>query len=379
MRRKIYYIANARMPTEKAHGIQIAKMCEALIEAGTDVELVVPKRRTDERTLKDFYGLRVEIPVTRLGVMDWYDKGRIGFWISSGFFMFAYGRYLGRARPHAAGVMLWAIDIDQFSFALVPLLGVPYVAEIHDAKSWSAPFALFFRRAGGIVVINRLIKEKISAAFGIRPEKIAVCPNGIDLKMFSGDIPREDARERLGLPREKTIALYAGQFYSWKGLGIMRDAAALLPDVDFYFVGGGADDYRAASGRAPMPNMRFAGYRPYEDMPQWLAAADVLVLLGTRDGEYSYLHTSPMKLFEYMASRRPIVAADTPANRQVVSSDEAVFYRPDDAADLARKIHFVREYAVDAADRAERARMKVAQFAWEKRAKDILGFMAGSL
>ena len=48
---KIYYVANARMPTEKAHGIQIAKMCEALIEAGAKVELIVPRRGRGGRTI----------------------------------------------------------------------------------------------------------------------------------------------------------------------------------------------------------------------------------------------------------------------------------------------------------------------------------------
>ncbi|HEV8666352.1 MAG TPA: hypothetical protein VN665_00695, partial [Candidatus Paceibacterota bacterium] len=65
---KIYYVANARMPTEKAHGIQIAKMCEAFIESGIDLTLVVPSRKTTPESVQEFYNLRTPVAVQRLWV-----------------------------------------------------------------------------------------------------------------------------------------------------------------------------------------------------------------------------------------------------------------------------------------------------------------------
>src|SRR3990167_11234410 len=103
---KIYYVANARMPSEKAHGIRLAKMCEAFLLSGADLELVLPRRRGSNDDLKRFYGLKVDIPVKRLPVLN------LGFIISSLSFMFAYIVYL-RGRK---GAILYTIDMDNFSF-----------------------------------------------------------------------------------------------------------------------------------------------------------------------------------------------------------------------------------------------------------------------
>ena len=83
---KLYYVANARMPNEKAHGIQIAKMCEAFVLQGVDLVLVVPARG-ESLSIKEFYGLSVEIKVVRIPTVDMYSVGRIGFALSSALFL----------------------------------------------------------------------------------------------------------------------------------------------------------------------------------------------------------------------------------------------------------------------------------------------------
>ncbi|MDP2648516.1 MAG: hypothetical protein Q8P19_01310, partial [bacterium] len=81
---KLYYVVNARLPNKKAYGIQIAKMCEAFIEAGVDLELVIPRTHAARSAkMRDFYHLRVDVPTTTLPTLDWYDKGRIGYLLSS--------------------------------------------------------------------------------------------------------------------------------------------------------------------------------------------------------------------------------------------------------------------------------------------------------
>ena len=338
---KIYYVANARMPNEKAHGIQLAKMCEAFLLSGADLELVLPGKGQGG-SLKEFYGLKVEIPVKRLPVLN------LGFLLSSISFMLSYYFYLWRKKD----VIVYTIDMDNFSFLPIRFLGLPYFVELHNTKS-SALWNFFLRKARGTAVINNNVKNGLIKNFGIPESKIIVKPNGIDLEMFSGEISKGEARKRLGIIPDKKMAVYVGRETYWKGMEILDDVKKFyLPDI-----------------------VRIIDDRPFREIPYWLAAADLLLVLGTKKNEYSYMYTSPMKIFEYMTSGRPILAADTPANREILSENEAYFYEPDDAKDLADKIKHLLTNPPDLKLKVDNARKKVEQYTWAKRAEAILAMM----
>ena len=377
LNKKIYYIANARMSTEKAHGIQLAKMCEAFVEQGIDLELVVPKRKTSQASLKDFYGLRVDISIRKLPVLDWYTRGRMGFVLGSLSFAFGYFFYLLAKRLRGETFIVYTVDIDQFSFFLIPFIGMPYFCEIHDAKQKRFLFVLLFRFASGIIVINGIIEKELRKIFGIPTQKIIVRPNGIDMNMFVSLPSQEDARKKLGIDGDMPVILYAGKLYQWKGLDTALQAASLLGRNNvFYFVGGTAEELMRASGIKTLPaSVHCVGHHSFMEIPMWLAAADILLVLGTKRNEYSYLHTSPMKCFEYMASRRPMIASATPANREIVSNREALLFEPDNARDLTEKINYALAHRDEMNARADRAFAKVQSFSWDKRSRHISEFI----
>lgn len=376
----MYYIANARMPTERAHGIQLAKMCEAFLERGVSLELVVPRRATVRESMTSFYGLRRDIPIKKLPVLDVYLYGRVGYVAGSFSFAIAYFFYLLAKRIRGERFIVYTTDIDQFSFFLIPLLGVPYFAEIHDAKERRFPFTYFFPRARGLVVINRLIKEKIIARFSVSEKNIIVHPNGIDLSLFHLEYTVAHAREQLGLPLDKKILLYVGKFYDWKGLDTLVEAADLLrgdTSVQWYLVGDTEQRLKNITHRDTLPpSIRCIAHRNIKEIPLWLSAADVRLALGTKKNEYSYCHTSPMKLFEYMAIPGcGIIAADTPAIKEIVSDDEVVFYTPDNAYDLKTKISHMIISPHESVLKSQKAFERVKEFTWEKRADAIVQFI----
>jgi glycosyltransferase involved in cell wall biosynthesis len=82
-----------------------------------------------------------------------------------------------------------------------------------------------------------------------------------------------------------------------------------------------------------------------------------------------------MKLFEYMASQKPIVTSKTPAIEQIVSENEAIFYEPDNANDLADAILYALENLEESRKKSQNAYEKVKEYSWEKRAKSVINFM----
>ena len=124
-----------------------------------------------------------------------------------------------------------------------------------------------------------------------------------------------------------------------------------------------------------IPVIQFFGHQPHDEIPLWQKAADVLVLPNTAKEEISRLYTSPMKLFEYMASERPIISSAIPSIRDIVDDSEVYFVEPDNAELLAKKIKTVLRENRKSEEVAKRAREKVMHYTWEARARRVIAFM----
>ncbi|HUO56402.1 MAG TPA: glycosyltransferase family 4 protein [Candidatus Paceibacterota bacterium] len=368
----ILFVVNARMPNKKAYGIQIGKMCEAFIENGEKLELIIPRTQTSSTaSLRELYNLRVEIPTTILPGLDWYARGRFAFALSSLIFILSSAVYLLGKRLTGARAIIYTVDMDTFSFAPLVFFGFPCIAEMHDVKPVRFFTKQFFKRAKLIVATNTEIAQTLGTDFSIESARMIIEPNGVDMQRFDSDLSREEARRRLGISSHKKIALYAGRFYAWKGLGILIKASEALPqDVECYAVGGSKEDFLASSSSREIPDqLHIAGSYPLTEMPLWHRTADVLLVIGTRDNARSFRHTSPMKVFEYMASHRPLVAADTPALRSIIEAGEALWYAPDTPEDLARAI--ADALSSDTSAIVARAYERAKRHTWQLRAARI--------
>lgn len=355
---KILYLANIRLPTEKAHGVQIMKTCEALVGCGHDVELLVPDRKTT--ILEDafsYYGITRKFNIRRLPVWDTVQYGSIGFLFESLSFARAARRYLRGTT--------FDILYGRDELVLAQLKG-PYAWESHTG-AWNIATRIIVRHAKRIIVISRGLRD-FYIAKGVPAGKISVAHDGVDLERFAHPQSKKEARMRLGLPIGTKIAMYIGRLDGWKGVDTLLDASKLLvDDVLFVIIGGEAAQVEKLSLR--YPNVRFLDFRPYRELSDNMAAADALILPNTGKNDISAKFTSPLKLFAYMASGIPIVASDLPSVREVLDESSAFLFRPDDAADLALGVRRALEAG---SAQATRALAEVKNYTWRRRAERIL-------
>jgi glycosyltransferase involved in cell wall biosynthesis len=366
---KIVYIANIRLPTEKAHGIQIMKMCEAFARIGAEVELVVPTRHNAIiEDPFDYYGVERIFTITTLSTPDLVKWGRAGFLIQAIRFVRIARRYLRQAKPDIV------YSRDKVVLLLLPKTA-PFVWEIHTEESRFVA-SILGKRAKAIVTITSSLAA-LCNSFGIPREKIIVEHDGVDLEQFSVSISQKEAQHKLGLPLDTRLVLYTGHLYAHKGADILAQAAKLFADnVCAVIVGGTeADLKRFRTAYGDIKNLIIVGQRPHTDIPYYLKAADVLVLPNSATSEASRLHTSPMKLFEYMASGVPISASDVPSLREIIDESMANFFTPDDPAALAVSILSVLSNEHDAREKARHAQKKVEEYTWNRRAKTVLDFI----
>lgn len=345
--KKIYFVVNARLPSQKAYGIHIAKMCEAFIEAGYDLSLVVPARAA-AGSLKEAYGLRVDIPVVRMHslVLERYE--RLGFFLMGVSFMLMSLWYLWRKKLKGETFLIYCVDMDTFSHTLLPLAGTT-IAEFHSPKRSTALSKFFFRRAH-VLATNPLIGGALEKTFNLK--QIPIEPNGVDESFFN--LPSALGRR----------AVYVGRLYAWKGLEILPQAAKLLPDVEVRVVGGSKEEFQKVFGDAQ--GLQFAEV-PFAEVKNELAAASVLLLTGTAKNQDSNRYTAPMKVFEYLATGKPVVASATDALKSILPAGLVRFCPPDNAQALADAIEAAFLDVGDSAARIAFAR----QHTWSVRAARI--------
>ena len=362
---KITYIANIRFPTERAHGIQIAKTCEAFAAHGAEVELVVTDRATGiAEDTQTYYRLRRVFPIHRVRVPDIVHWGRAGFLIESIIFALGARRYAGKGVVYCR---------DEWVLALLIILGVRTAVWESHTGAWNSAARFVARRARALIPITRGLFD-FYAGHGIPKAKMLVAPDGISPEDFAGPAPKEDVRKRLGLPAHAKIAMYIGGQGGWKGADTLYAAAEKLPkDVIVAVIGGKKEDVPTLSEKHP--RVRFFGPRPYTELADNQAAADVLILPNTGVSEISVRFTSPLKLFTYMASGVPIVTSDLPSIREVIDEKSAFFVPADSPQALAEGIMQALGNTEDAARRAAAARVLIPRYTWAGRADRILAFL----
>lgn len=375
MQQRIIYVTHWKIPSEKTMSPLILKTCEAFIKEGYAVELWTRSggSKADAFAMHD---VKTHFPIRRIPVLDLTPLlGRLGFLLMVvSFNVSVFFALLGR---HEEEVILYGHDLRDF---VVPgFLNLPLFVEIHDfyesGVRWINRFVL--SRTTGLIVTNSIKMRRLHEAYGFPLEQMLRQPNAVNAAQFDVSLTKEEARTALGLPHEQKIALYTGHLFSWKGVHTLAEAAAFMPeDMRVYFVGGTAPDRHALEKfvkEKALPRIVFVEHQPHTAMPLFQKAADILVLPNTAKEVASKYETSPVKLFEYLASGRPIVVSDIPSIREVVSEKEVYFFTPDDPRSLAQTV----SEALEGRDGARliAAKQLAYTYTWEERAKRIVGLL----
>lgn len=380
---KITYLSGIRIPSERAHAVHCIKMAEALAKRGHQVELVVAGRYNPEFKNVDvfeFYNLERQFKIKKLLVIDilhWFDKGPFATWLTN--LTFAISSFVY--------VLFNSADLiysrDRLPLLFISLYKKNFVYEIHEYRSKNKNlYKRLSKRGKGLVVITQSIKELLIKD-GIKSNKILVASDAVDLKKFQIETKKNEVRKKLGLPVDKKIILYNGSLYKWKGVCTLVQITRYPLPISRYLiilVGGAEYDINRLKKFIKENNLSeskvlILGHKQYKDMPNYLAAADVLVLPNAGKKILSAKYTSPLKMFEYMASQKPIVASDLPSIREVLNENNAVLVEPDNPQALAQGIQKVLQ-DLELADKiSKQAYIDVQNYTWEKRVKKILEFI----
>lgn len=368
----IFIIFHGRFPSEKAAALFAAENAKALANFAS-ITVVVPDRPSARKKSPYIaYNLPDTVRVVRLPTLDLFgipNLGPIPFVLSS--VIFSCGLLLYLPRHVKKGDYLFTNDL---LLAIVSTyISSNVIYEVHDyPEHWKGMYRFLFKRLRLIISTNSWKTKALMEEFSLPAQRIMMERNGVDITNFQ---PRskEVARNHVKIPHDVRAVMYTGHLYRWKGVDSLLEVAKNLPDISFYFVGGTVSDVQQyAHNYANFKNVIFTGHVPHGEIPLWQSSADVLVLPNTAREEISAHYTSPMKLFEYMASARPIVASNLPSITEVIDNNCAFLFEPDNVTALQSAIESVFQNPQAADSKARKARQIAESHSWEMRASRIL-------
>lgn len=393
---RLLYLADIRLPTEKAHGLQIVQNCEAFAEAGADVTLWIARRvnTAELRGVRDVwahYGIRRNFDLQRLPSLDliWLVPNRtdkiaqIVFWLQ--WVTFTFSALIGALLAPAgrrADIYYSRDQLVLFALSLIkPRAALAYEAHTLAVGRFGRGLQRrVVRRVGQVFAVTQKLADDL-IALGADPAHTHVARDGIRRDRFA-DLPDQAAaRDQIGWPPDAFIVGYAGRLQTMamdKGVGVLVEALAQVGDCSLGLIGGPDDIAETLRARwrelgQPDATFRYAGQVAPDRVPIYLSAFDVCALPSPWTPFFAF-YTSPMKLFEYMASGRAIVASDLPTNAEVLADGEsALLTPPSDVAALAAAIRRLRDDPALRQRLAANAYAEVmAQYTWDARAQAIL-------
>jgi glycosyltransferase involved in cell wall biosynthesis len=368
---KIAYLSTAKIPSRYANSIQVMKMCHSFASDGHQVTLFAIKQPLiTAKTEDDFqkYGIEPNFEIIKCWrfMSDFYIPYQVKQMRSQ--FTLLYGR-------------------NAKILASIASLGIPMVFESHDSPRRLAEqkkeqdWVLRQYKIQDWLLKQENLKRLVVISDALRCEYLDIFPWFPDEKVVvahdGADLPQPAKENYISWPgRGNCLQIgYVGHLYAGKGMEIITRLAEMLPDVDFHIIGGMDKDIQRWRQICIAPNLYFHGHIWQEHLQSYYKYFDI-VLLPYR-GEQQW--NSPLKMFEYMAAKKAIIASDIPVLREVlVDRVNSLLVAPNDPEAWVAAIKKLAVNPELKNNLATQARKEVELFyTWQMRANKVLQGLTG--
>lgn len=265
--------------------------------------------------------------------------------------------------------------------------GIPFVYYWVDVLHRLIPFILFqpigkiiesitLKRADRVLVINDKLEDYV-ITMGAPCHRTQVLRTGVNRKQFNPNTSSELIRRQYGLEEDDIIIFFMGWLYNFSGL---KEVALRLTELKnnklkLLIVGVG-DAYEELKHIQEKYNLQdkviLTGNRPYREIPAFIAASDIC-LLPAYPTERTMRDIVPMKMYEYMAMRKPVIATKLPGVMKEFGEDNGVIY-VDKSEDVAEKaLQLVANEELH--ELGFKARRFVERYGWDKITDEFEGIL----
>ncbi|MGB5919236.1 glycosyltransferase family 4 protein [Arcobacter sp.] len=370
---KIVYVSRSIIPSRTANSINVMRMCEAFASLGHEVTLLAPwTKKLEEKGIDDYfnyYGVSKNFELKKLYSPNIkYLKKRI-YSIRCLF-------EIKKINPD----LVYGRD-DMFTFFLSQINGFKVLFEQHEPFYKNDFQHKIFKKFinnkkynNKIATISNKLKCIYSEKYNIPLNLILVIQSATILNSDIKTIPKgcEQFKSKLNVG-------YIGSLFKGRGIEIIIKLSLEFPEINFHIIGGKKNDIEYWQNYCEdTSNLIFHGFIEPEKTYQYRNMCDILIAPyqtneeGNRNSEYM----SPIKVFEYMASKKAIICSDLPAIRESISDEHAILVENKDMKAWKAALANLIESPQKREELAESAFLHCKDnFTYKARCKKILFFM----
>ncbi len=230
-----------------------------------------------------------------------------------------------------------------------------------------------FKNVDIIIVVSDFLKSKIKG-YGINENKIIVIPNAVDHRKFISNGLKNKLKEKYGINAGGIVIGFIGWFVYWHNIELLIDvfgSTAMEKNVYLCLVGDGVlkDKFKdMIKDRGMVNRVIFPGAISYDNMPDYIDMMDICVIPDSND------YRSPIKMFEYMAMAKPVLAPMVPPIESVIRNGKnGVLFASKNRKDFESALNDL----LDNKDKRERLGLAakdtiLRNHTWQKNAENIL-------
>jgi len=370
---KLIYVlqAHSNFPGKWANNFQVFKMCSAFSKYGIETTLLATNTNKAKRrysnfkdTIWEYYGVNNRFNI------DWINFN----YPNIKFKQFFHGFVSSMKLRNKTFSIIYTRSEWVAIFSSI-LTQKKIVLELHNFKNTFsqkiiAKLSKINNDINVVSITKALKKELINYGFN---KNIIVSHDAVDLDMFNININPKHLKNYYGIQNSNPIITHVGSIRKGRGFKTIVETAKRMKNCSFVFVCGHEEDVKIIDRQKnkKISNIIFIDFLPNSKIPEVLKMSDILLMSYTSDLE-TLRFTSPLKMFEYMASKKPIISSDFPVLREVLNDNNSLLIRESDPISLEIGINKILSDKFFANKIANNAQIDVKKYTWDSRAKKII-------
>ena len=362
---KLLYLSNALLPSKTANSVHVMKMAEALVKH-CDVTVVASRvKDTDSQAIFAYYDVQPTFKIQFVKTRHFKGASLLNAWV--------YYRAIKKIRPDVIySRHLGALMSHRYMY-------LPIFYESHqprlEGKYHRLESKLFknpmFKK---LIVITKALEQIYLKGYPSLEGHTVVLPD-------AANIPKTTNQTNVTDKETLTIG-YVGHLYQGRGIDLILELAKHFSEIDFLIVGGEEQDvayWRRMS--AELKNIHFAGFVDQKTLPSYYQKMDIVLapyqqkvsVAGNKNIDTSQW-MSPLKIFEYMAYKKAIIASNLPVLEEVlVHEHNAILCSPIDVESWKNAIDRLVEDQTLRLELSKEAYQTLNHsYTWDKRASQVI-------